>query len=118
MILPVQLFDRATELGLRLERRGDMLAVIPARRCPPEFADELRHYKRELLDLIEARDASLPADCAPWLHIAVQVLAGEFDGADRSTVASLSIGLRNIPHLSCKLALARLRPSSSKSAQP
>ena len=118
MTLPIQLFDRATELGLRLERRGDMLAVIPAQLCPPEFADELRHHKRELLDLIEAKAAILPADCAPWLHIAAQVLAGEFDGADRSTVGSLSIGLRNIPHQSCKRALARLCPHSAKSATP
>ena len=52
---------------------------------------------------------SLPADCLPWLHVARQVLAGEFEGADRSMVASLTIGLRHIPHPRCREALARLQ---------
>lgn len=108
MILSVQLFDRATELGLRLERRGNMLAVTPARRCPPGFADELRHHKRELLDLIEAKAANLPTDCAAWLHVARQILEGEFAGCPSSTRAALMIGLRSIPHPRCRRALELL----------
>jgi hypothetical protein len=38
-------------------------------------------------------------------------LAGEFDGADSSTVASLKIGLRSIQHQTCQQALARLNPA-------
>ena len=52
--------------------------------------------------------ASLPPGCLPWLGVARQVLAGEFDGADRSTAESLRIGLRGIPHPLCREALARL----------
>lgn len=55
----------ASRRGLRLEPRGSMLAVIPAHLCPPDFADELRAHKRELLDLLETRTACLPPDCAP-----------------------------------------------------
>jgi hypothetical protein len=89
----------ATRRGLRLKPLGGgRLAVTPASLCPPDFADMLRQHKRAILDLLETEAASLPADCAPWLHVARQVLAGEFDGADRSTAESLAIGLRRIRH--------------------
>lgn len=39
---PPELCHEAARRGLRLEPRGDKLAVIPASRCPPEFADTLR----------------------------------------------------------------------------
>jgi hypothetical protein len=53
--------------------------------------------------------ASLPPDQAAWLPVARQVLAGEFDGCDRSTRESLTIGLRSIQHPDCRRALDRLR---------
>ena len=108
-----ELYHEATKRGLRLESAGDKLAVIPAKRCPPDFAAVLREHKRELLDWLETKGAQLPPDCVPWLHVARQVLAGEFVGADSSTLASLTIGLRSIPHPSCKQALARLHPPTS-----
>jgi hypothetical protein len=109
----LDLFNEATRRGLQLEPRdGGKLAVIPADRCPPDFADKLRQHKRELLDLLEANRHALPPDCAPWLHVARQVLAGEFEGANGSTVESLSIGLRSIPHPRCREALARLQTYS------
>ena len=100
----------AVRLGLRLESRGDKLAVIPASRCPPEFAAILRARKEELLSWLKARVDGLSVDRAPWLHIAKQVLAGEFHDADKSTVESLTIGLRSIQHPVCERALERLRP--------
>lgn len=54
---------------------------------------------------------SLPPGCLPWLGVARQVLAGEFDGCDRSTGQSLTIGLRGINHPLCRQALARLPAS-------
>jgi hypothetical protein len=103
------LINRAAGLGLRLEPRGDKLAVIPAQRCPPDFADVLRQHKGELLDFLEAQAAGLAPDCAPWLHVAKQVLAGEFDGLmDNSVRGSLEIGLRSIAHPLCVRALAQL----------
>lgn len=119
MTSPSQLFDQAAELGLRLERRGNMLAVTPAKRCPPEFASVLRQHKRELLDLLEAKATDLPCDCAPWFHVARQVLNGEFDGADISTRDSVTIGLRRIHHPTCASALNRLWPNGlPKHLQP
>jgi hypothetical protein len=103
------LYHEAARRGLRLEPRGDKLAVIPADRVPPDFADVLRQHKRELMDWLEARAYHLPPDCAPWLHVARQVLAGEFEGADRSTVESLTIGLRAVRHPLCEKALSRLK---------
>lgn len=104
----LELYREATRLGLNLEPRGGKLVVIPACRCPPDFADQLRQHKCELLALLEGKTASLAPDCAPWLHVAKQVLAGEFFGADQSTVESLIIGLRGIPHPLCQRALAAL----------
>src|SRR5262245_36226997 len=104
----------AGRFGLRLEHRGDKLAVIPADRCPPEFADLLREHKPEVLSWLEATGAGLPRDQAPWLHIAKQVMAGEWDGADLSTIESITIGLRSIQHPLCKQALTRLPDNEEK----
>lgn len=111
---PRDLCLEATRRGLRLEPAGDNLAVYPRGRCPPDFADTLRQHKAELLNWLEARAANLPADCAPWLHVARQVLAGEFDGCDRSTRESLTIGLGSIAHPACRQALKRLQTDSAK----
>jgi hypothetical protein len=103
------LYLEATRRGLKLEPAGDKLAVRPKGKCPPDFANVLRAHKGELLDWLETRTANLPPDCAPWLHIARQILAGEFDGADNSTFESLTIGVRGIRHPLCQQALARLK---------
>jgi hypothetical protein len=106
------LYLEATRRGLRLELAGDKLAVIPKGKCPPDFANVLRAHRGELLDWLEARASHLPPDCAPWLHVARQILSGEFEGADRSTVASLTFGLRFIAHPVCRRALERLHHPS------
>ncbi|MBI3417985.1 MAG: hypothetical protein HY043_22065 [Verrucomicrobia bacterium] len=113
-----ELYHEASRLGLRLEPRGDKLAVIPAKRCPPEFADVLREHKGELLALLDAKAASLTPDCVPWLHIARQILAGEFEGAHRSTLESLIIGLRSIAHPDCRRAIARLQHKPAAGSTP
>lgn len=43
-----------------------------------------------------------------WLHVAGQILAREFDGADAQMRKSLTIGLRNIDHPAARAALARI----------
>jgi hypothetical protein len=53
--------------------------------------------------------SELAPDCLPWLHVAKQVLAGEFHGADKSMRQSLVIGLRSIRHPDCQAALARIK---------
>ena len=109
-----ELCHEAARRGLRLEPRGDKLAVIPGDRVPRGFADTLRQHKQEILSLLEGQAAGFAPDCAPWLHVARQVLAGEFDGADSSTVASLKIGLRSIQRQTCQQALARLTSGDSR----
>lgn len=54
-------------------------------------------------------DYKLKPDEIPWLHIAMQILNGEFNGSDESTIKSLKIGLRSIDHPTCKQALEALR---------
>lgn len=108
-----ELYQEAVRRGLRLESRGDKLAVIPGDRVPPGFADILREHKRELLDWLETRTIQLTPDQVPWLHVARQILAGEFDGLlDISVRDSLEIGLRSIVHPLCRRALERLRVTS------
>jgi hypothetical protein len=107
-----ELYIEAFRRGLRLEPAGDKLAVIPKGHCPPDFADVLRAHKGELLSWLEARATHLPSDCVPWLNVARQVLDGEFEGADRSTVAAVTIGLRSVLHPLCHRALERLGVTS------
>lgn len=114
MTTPHGIYLEATKRGLRLEAAGDKLAVFPKGHCPPDFADTLRQHKAELLDWLEARAASLPAGCTPWLHVARQVLASEFDGCDRSTRESISIGLCSVPHPLCCRALTWLQGHAVK----
>ena len=109
---PLELCRQAKSLGLWLEPAGDKLAVFPKGKCPPEFACVLRQHKAELLHWLGGRAARLREDEIPWLHVARQILAGEFDGADRSTRESLMIGLRSIQHPDCQRALERLNPNN------
>jgi hypothetical protein len=109
-----EIYLEATRRGLRLEPAGDKLAVIPAKLCPPDFADVLRQHKGELLNWLEARAAGIAPDCAAWLHIARQILAGEFDGCDNSTRESLTIGLRSISHPLANRSLEKLNFNSRK----
>ena len=106
------------EVGGRLEPAGDKLRVLLPAHCSPGLRDVIRQHKSELLALIEGKAANLTPDCAPWLYIARQVSSGEFDGADRSTVESLVIGLRGIGHPVCQQALIRLRSQLPKSIAP
>ena len=103
-----EVYEKALSLGLTLEPNGDRLLVY-GDRCPPDFADVLREHKRELLDWLETRTVNLTPDYVPWLHVARQILAGEFDGGDSSTRESLTIGLRGIGHPLCRRALERLK---------
>jgi hypothetical protein len=103
-----EICKEAARRGLRLELRGDKLAIIPANRLQPEFAEQLRQHKHEILALLAMHNDGFSPDCAPWIHVAAQVLAGEFDGADRSTSQSLAIGLRQVSHPLCRRALMRL----------
>ncbi len=102
------LLNRCRRNGIRLRPVGEHLAVFPVDKLTPALAAELRAAKPQLLDLLEAEAARLTPDCAPWLHVARQVLAGEFDGGDRSLLESLRIGVRNIAHPLCQQARARL----------
>lgn len=104
------ILTRARDLGLHLSVEGDRIAISPARQCPPDLLTEFREHKPAVIALLaEARSAGLAPDCAPWLHVAKQVFAGEFDGCDSSTRQSLTIGLRSIQHSLCEQALSQLK---------
>jgi len=102
------LYIEATRRGLSLEPAGEFLAVRPKGKCPPDFAEVLRQHKRNIMDFLEAQSADLRPDEIPWLNVARQIMDGEFDGANRSTVESLTIGLRSIAHPLCRRAVERL----------
>ncbi len=134
---PLEILYRATTLGLKLEAQGDELIYYPKSHCPPEFLSVLREHKSELLawlrggddywrerpkpdlDLSESFLATFPPVTGPrpprplpppdpWLHVAVQVINGEFADADSSTIESLTTGLRHNPNPICRQAMALL----------
>ena len=115
MKTPVEILRSVKQAGGRLEPAGDKLRMLLPADCSPDLKDAIRQQKSELLVLLEAQAADLPTDCASWLPVARQVLAGEFDGADRSTLESLTIGLRSVVHPVCQRALQRL---GTKPARP
>jgi hypothetical protein len=106
---------RARSLGLTLCVEGDRIAISPARQCPPDLLTEFQEHKPAVMALLAGTShAGLRRDEIPWLYIARQILAGEFNGADGSTRESLAIGLRSIRHPLCERALAQLKPATSK----
>ena len=110
----VELILQSRKLGLKLAREGQYLIVAPSTRCPPEFAEQLRACKPEVLALLDA-EARLVGAEKPWRHIARQVVEGEFAGADHSITQSLIVGLRRIEHPLCQEALNRLKDIRSNS---
>lgn len=108
------ILSRAQRIGLRLAVEGERIAIAPARLCPPELLDRIRECKPEIMSLLEARDYHLPPDCAPWLHVAKQVLADEFYECDRSTRESVTTGLRSIAHPLCQRAIEKLRTEAKQ----
>ena len=107
--------SQARAAGLRLWRDGDQIAIAPARLCPPDLVAQIREAKPAILDLLEAEAAHLSLDQQPWLHVAKQVLAGEFDGGLRSEVESVLFGVRTIQHPVCQRARHRLETLLSRS---
>ena len=96
----------AVRLVWKLERKGTGAArvvTMPPPRSPAQAEPQRPAQARP------DQAVSLPPDQAPWLHVARQVLAGEFDEADKSTIQSLVIGLRSIQHPDCRRATDRLK---------
>ena len=79
-----------------------------------ELLVRLREHRTELRRHLADTASGLTADQLPWLHVARQVLAGEFAGANRSLRDSVSIGLRSIPHPLCLRALETLTAPKSR----
>ena len=50
-----QLTAEAEQRGLTLHAVGNYLDVIPARLCPPDFAEKLRAHKPQLLALLQTK---------------------------------------------------------------
>ena len=100
---PLQILHEASRNGLRLSIMGDKLAVEPVHRCPAALMPVLREHKAALLRLL-----ALPPDQRAWLHVCQQVLDGEFDNADRSTVASVTIGLNPLVAVGITEAVAAM----------
>ena len=106
------LLDRAAALGVSIKPRGGNLHLSPAERCPADFVAEVRRHKPSLLAFLEHNEAAEELGRARWLPVARQILAGEFDGADESTVRSLIIALRAIQDGVCQRALVRLKSTT------
>ena len=63
------LLGRLAAEGLRLERRGEQIAVIPKARLTPDLQDEILRHRADVLELLEIHGASLLdlfRDPPPW----------------------------------------------------
>jgi hypothetical protein len=105
------ILTRAQRLGLQINVEGNRIAIFPKRCCPKDLLADFKEHKGAIIELLEqAQTSGLAPDCTPWLHVARQILAGEFDAPmDNSVRGSLEIGLRSIIHPVCQRALARLK---------
>ena len=46
------LLERARTLGITLGMKDDLLTYLPKSKAPPEFVEDLRLYRREVIDYI------------------------------------------------------------------
>jgi hypothetical protein len=76
----------------------------------------VKEHKAAILSLLQAQAEGLGPDEKPWLHVAKQVLQGEFDTADDSLRQSVLIGLRSIPHPTCRAASDKLQVESRRAS--
>ncbi len=102
---PKQILSEAKRRGLCLERRGDLLIVRPRHKITDDLRGALRAHKQQVLGLLGNRNTALTKDQLPWVHVAHQILSGEFEGMDESTEKSLVVGLRSVNHQLCRQAL-------------
>lgn len=102
------ILNRCRTSGLRLTANGNRIGIRPAKRCPPDLLAEIRAQKVALLEVLKAGAERLGSDELPWVHIARQILEGEFNGADRSTLEALRAGVRSIAHPLCRKATSQL----------
>lgn len=96
-----KLIVECNQRGITLEPRGHLLNVTPAQATTPELVKQLRRHKPEIIAILQSKRNA-------WLHVAYQVLCGEFDGCDNSTCKKLTAGLLGVRHLRCQDALKYL----------
>jgi hypothetical protein len=87
------------------------------RRPDERTRERIKAVSSELKEVVVAEARLLP-DERPWLYIARQVLAGEFDGAEGAVVERVVIGLRRIRHPLCQAALEALPPTKFHPKSP
>jgi len=110
---PEEILFMLRSLGhkVTLTPRGTILIGQPPM-VPPDLEAAVRANKPAILALLRAETTGLTPDQAAWLPTTRQILAGEFDGAGRSLLESLRIGLRSIPHPLARQALVRLEDAA------
>jgi hypothetical protein len=102
---PSEIYNEATQRGLRFIPRGSLLEVTPKSRLTPELFAVIRANKMELLAELEAKR------CHGLTHL---ILDGEFDVCDAATRRKLLNELRSVPHPQARSAIARLESEASK----
>jgi hypothetical protein len=106
-----------------LERQGATLAadragVFIVGACPEHLEKLLNRHRRQVVAFLLRRQTAAAVARRAWIHIARQVIASEFYGADRKTLQTLEAGLRTLPHHPlCQLALRRLDGMRTKKEQ-
>ena len=116
---PKEICKKAVDLGWRLEllRDGRIAAYsIPrGKDMPPELDAAIEANKDSIQSLLLGDPcAGLGEGCLPWLYLARQVIAGEFDGLDRKTLHRLMVGFEDIGNPLCHEAIKRLKKAATK----
>ncbi len=103
-----EIFFTASRLGVVIGLApGGLLEVGPAERVPPWFVAVVRDHKDELVTWLQARAARH--------HVVRQVLDGDFDFGDRSTVNRVAEELQALmPSSARNVALMRLVEGARK----
>jgi hypothetical protein len=108
MRTPAQIISAVSRLGGKLEPVGNKLRILLPADCSPELKREIRQHKDQLLAVLEST-TTRRLGSAQWLCVAMQVLKGEFVGADCAMVNHLASKLTGIPDPVCERALRCLR---------
>ena len=91
--------------GAILRRDGYALEIERPSYLPAGLIEELKARKPDILALLDSEAGATPPNETPLVHLATQVVSGEFVGASPAMLESVAVSLRASRHPLCARAL-------------
>ena len=102
---PSHLIHECRRRGAILRRDGYALEIQRPSLLTPALIEQVKVHKPAVLAILDAEAGVRSPDESPLIHLAQQVVSGEFVGASAVLTESITITLRASRHPQCVRAL-------------